>query len=367
MTDFLPDNFRALIRISLGLQPHFDHLLTEGEWRALYEEAQRQSLLGVLFEGVRTEMAWQRLEDDLPGVIYDWMAEMLYLEQQNGLADAAVAKVYARLRAEGFRACILKGQGVARYYPEPARRQCGDIDVWVDAPPRRVLAFVRRFVPRPHPVYHNVACPMPEFEEIELHFRPSWLYNPLRNRRLQRWFDACRAEQFAREQPFGGGAACFPTLRFDRVYILLHIYRHVFAEGIGLRQLLDYYYILRQGCSEAEREEALSVFRRLGLLPFVAALMFIMQDLFGLEERFLLLPPDAERGAFLLAEVAQAGNFGLYDKRIDRAARGSAAAFFRHLRRNLAFFSQYPSEVFWTPWWKIWHLFWRKAHGHWLV
>ena len=35
-----------------------------------------------------------------------------------------------------------------------------------------------------------------------------------------------------------------PTVEFNIIFQLTHIYSHLMNEGIGLRQLLDYYYVL---------------------------------------------------------------------------------------------------------------------------
>ncbi len=66
----------------------------------------------------------------------------------------------------------------------------------------------------------------------------------LYNRRLQHWFTRMAAEQFANEVTIGGRPVAVPTPVFNAVYQLTHIYNHLFYEGIGLRQLLDYHYVM---------------------------------------------------------------------------------------------------------------------------
>ena len=41
------------------------------------------------------------------------------------------AELTRRFRSVGFKSCVLKGVGMAQYYPEPERRLFGDIDLWV--------------------------------------------------------------------------------------------------------------------------------------------------------------------------------------------------------------------------------------------
>ena len=40
------------------------------------------------------------------------------------------------------------------------------------------------------------------------------------------------------------GEIAIPTVEFNLIFQLTHIYAHLMNEGIGLRQLLDYYYVL---------------------------------------------------------------------------------------------------------------------------
>ena len=152
-----------------------------------------------------------------------------------------------------------------------------------------------------------------------------------------------------------------PTLKLNRVFILVHIYRHLFSEGIGLRQLLDYYYVLNQGFTEEERRETLQVLASLKMLRFAGAVMYVLQRVFGMDDRYLLLPSDEKEGRFLLNEIMLSGNFGHYDERIKRNKKdGELNIFLRRVTRNFRFLKCYPSEVLWSPLFKIWHYVMRQ-------
>ena len=153
-----------------------------------------------------------------------------------------------------------------------------------------------------------------------------------------------------------------PTLAFNRVYILVHIYRHLFHEGIGLRQLLDYYFVLHQGFTEEERTETMRTLRSLRMQRFTAAVMWVLQEVFAMDDRYLLTDPNEEEGRFLLSEIMLAGNFGHYDVRIKRSAKVTEWGLFcRRVGRNLRFLRSYPSEVLWSPFFKLWHAVFRFA------
>lgn len=148
------------------------------------------------------------------------------------------------------------------------------------------------------------------------------------------------------------------------VYILLHIYRHLLGEGIGLRQLLDYYYVLRRDIGHEDKEETLALLKQLRLYRFARGIMYVLQNVFGLEDRFLLCEPCVTDGEMLLSEILIAGNFGHYDPRIDWSQKrnGKFSVFVKRCRRNLRFVRYYPAEVICTPIFKIWHQFWRMYY-----
>ena len=276
-------------------------------------------------------------------------------------------------------------------------RTPGDIDIWLFGERKDILRYVRRHVPNCKPVYHHVDFPVIEGLPIEVHFTPSWMNSPFTNRRLQRWFkqftihnSAAQREQsqiyLSYAEPArnldtkyhnsqftissaasltgtaGASMIPTPTLAFNRVYILVHIYRHLFHEGIGLRQLLDYYFVLHQGFTEEERTETMRTLRSLRMQRFTAAVMWVLQEVFAMDDRYLLTDPNEEEGRFLLSEIMLAGNFGHYDERIKRSAKVTEWGLFcRRVGRNLRFLRSYPSEVLWSPFFKLWHAVFRFA------
>ena len=258
---------------------------------------------------------------------------------------------------------LLKGQGLAQLYPTPNLRTPGDIDIWLDGGCDKILGYVRKCFPKCKPTYHHVDFPVKKETGIEVHFTPSWMHCPIRNRRAQEFFNSNAVVQFSNDITTPQG--CFPstTLSFNRVYILLHIYRHLFQEGIGLRQLLDYYFVLEKGFSQNERTECTKTLKKLGLTGFAAAATYILQEKFGLEREKHLVPPDKRRGEFLLREVMTAGNFGKYDSRYPLVSKENEFKhFLNSMQRTARLILQYPAETLWSPYFKIWHYFWRKRH-----
>ena len=178
-------------------------------------------------------------------LLLQWMAESQMLEKANVRLNDAAIQVSEWFQKKGFRTCILKGQGNALMYPNPYSRTPGDIDIWVEGGDKRVISFVRSISPHEKACYHHIEFPSYKGVEVEVHYRPSFLLCFWHNRKLQKYYERVKEEQFSHRVMLGEqGEIAIPTVEFNLIFQLTHIYAHLMNEGIGLRQLLDYYYVL---------------------------------------------------------------------------------------------------------------------------
>ncbi len=355
------DNFFELIQISLGNKAGFEQAPSEKEWSQLFDLSCMQSLTSVLLEGIeKMEPSSRYVSQD---VFYEWIGARLNTETTYKLQHERAKMLCRYFTGAGYRNCILKGLGTSLYYKHPEQRQCGDIDIWVEGERDAILKFARdNCLGVPHIDIKHADFSIFEDVPVEVHFLPSWMYNPFTNKKLQRFFKEKSDKEFSNydsEQEF-----THTTIDFDLIYSIVHIYRHIFSEGIGLRQLMDYYYILKNSSYE-QRKEAHIVLASLKMEIFCGGIMWILKEKFGMKEDYLLCPCNSQHGKFLLSEIMTAGNFGQYDARttrIDVEKRFSRG--FVQLKRNWRFVRYYPSEVLWSPFWKLWHWCWRKMKGY---
>lgn len=360
----MPSLFFQLLQQTDAPRPALERPAAEAEWQETLSQARRQTLTGIMFATVSRLPDGQRPPR---GVLLQWFAESERIKAANRRINRRTMELTARFSQEGMRSAVLKGQGVAMLYPDPLLRMPGDIDLWIESPRRRTFALLRRWFPHLPAFYHHMECPFFPDVAVEVHFTPSWMNRPLANRRLQRWFRQTAPQQFAHRVrlPEGAGEAGTPTDAFNRVFLMVHIYRHLFNEGIGLRQLLDYHYLLLRPTTAGERRAAARELRRLGLLRFARAVMYVLHRVFATPADRLLTAPDEREGRFLLREVMLAGNFGHHDPRNrPSAGEGDLRRFFRLCGRNLRFLRYHPGETLCTPLFKIWHRLWRLRHGY---
>lgn len=359
--------FYELLQMGIGTKNSFSSVPSSNEWTALFIASQKQSLVGIAFQGLTKLFSSNpEIVVNLPGTLkMKWMAMSVDIQRRNSLILERAKELCGRFAEDGYRSTVLKGVGVSKYYPDSSLRQGGDIDLWVDAPRGELISYLRSKYKVGRIVIHHADVEIFPDVETEIHFWPSYTYNPLRWLRYRSFFDSCRAECFVRN----GDGYCSPSLRFNSVYLMMHIFRHIYNEGIGLRQLLDYYYLLRK-LSSSDRIWAMSTLRKMGLGKFTAAVMWVIREVFlpssqslTDDDDFLLCNPDEKSGRFLLSEIELAGNFGKWDKRLHRR-KGYVGRLVDNLSRLTTFFSLSPSEVIWAPVWKAWHWCWRKYHRY---
>ena len=353
--------FFEFLRFSIGSESDIPSSLKEADWKELFRIAQKQCLVGILFDGIqKLPPAEVGLSKDL---LLQWMMQCQMLEKANVRLNDAAILVSEWFLKKGFRTCILKGQGNALMYPNPYARTPGDIDIWVEGGDKRVISFVRSISPHEKACYHHIEFPSYKGVEVEVHYRPSFLLCFWYNRKLQKYYERVKEEQLSHRVMLGEqGEIAIPTVEFNLIFQLTHIYAHLMNEGIGLRQLVDYYFVLSILSVNCEMLTSLQKeLKELGLWKFAGAIMYIMQEVFGMPASRLIVPPNEKYGKFVLNEVLEAGNFGKHDER-NRFGRSKLGHNLQRVYRDMRLVRYFPIEALNEPLFRIWHFFWRKCH-----
>lgn len=358
------DLFFELLQVALGYRAHVSKIPTDKEWLSIYQMAVRQAVIGLILSAVEK----LNKEDSTikPGLelFYQWLGTVTQIETKNRQLNEAVIKLSHIFKKDGLRTCVLKGQGLASLYPDPLRRQAGDIDLWVEGNRNNTLRFLKEKGYELGPVViHHVDAKIYKGVETEIHFIPIWMYNPWHNHRLQQWMKEQQNRQFSNYDDSVG--FCYPTAGFNVVYCLAHVYHHLLDEGVGLRQIVDYFYVVRKYNEEQKDEGVTTLLRKLGLRKFAGAMMWVLQEVCGMSSDLMICEPDERRGKELLKEIMATGNMGHYDSRYQKVAGESSLT--RNLRKSnrwLELIKDYPAEVLCIPAWKLWHWMWRKWKGY---
>lgn len=408
--------FFELLQIAIGTRQSLTVAPSANQWSELFALSKKHALVAIAFHGLSLlKGSSSRVDDFGTSIGIDEMTYMKWLgltakvAQRNKQLNEECAKVCQEFAHDGLRSVVLKGQSNLVYYPEDLRecRTAGDIDLWCDVPEgvevahevfgtiekreyrgiEGVIEYSKQYercqgreIPWHRVLYYHCELTSPSGIGIEPHYRPTYLNSPLRNCRLQCWFKE--------NEPWGVCDAkidghVFPILPVSTnvVYLLLHINKHLFEEGIGLRQLLDYYFVLRalhieqgsladrtqsmaqwaegMGIVVKSNEEIMHTLSRFGMKKFSGAVMYVLQTVFAMPEEYLICQPNEKEGKFLLDEIMRAGNFGKYDDRIKHDGSQFSHAI-EKTKHNLRLLTHYPEEVLWEPFFRVYHWVWRR-------
>ncbi len=240
----------AFLKYCLGYKGNMSRVIAGMDWQELYSFASKQALLGLCFEGI------ERLGKEYPEelkqnpigreLLMTWMGKAQQIRRQNMKVNAVAGKLFSMLREDGLRCCILKGQGNALMYPNPYSRTPGDIDVWIDASRERIMEYAQKKFELEDDIRLQHLETSLDGVPVELHFFPCSMNNPIYHARLQKWFRRNADLQCSHivGLPDGAGDIAIPTTAFNVIYQLMHLYHHFFDEGIGMRQIIDYFLVV---------------------------------------------------------------------------------------------------------------------------
>ncbi|MCQ2105097.1 MAG: nucleotidyltransferase family protein [Fibrobacter sp.] len=343
------DNFFLLLRIALGCPGAsvgaFPRLSAD-EWERIYNEADRQTLLGLAFDGVMKLPQELRPPMEL---MFQWASEAESFSGLNKILNEEAARLTEFFRGHGRSCAVLKGQANARLYPNPLCRQPGDIDIWVSGGKKSVVGLLRETEMQESlkASPHHTHMKNDRGIDVEMHFRTSsGNYNPFTTRRLLKYLDKEILNSVEVPEGF-----CAHSIKFALAMQLSHIYRHFIGGGVGFRQIVDYYVLLRHS-SESDRSELMANLNRFGLRKIAGALMWLLRESIGLDESLMLCKPDEFRGRWLLREILKGGNFG---RHVGGGRLKWLYWWFGKRKKSLSYWRFDLAETFWAEvnYWKI--------------
>ena len=405
----MKDLFLDLLKVSIGTAGCLSRTPSADEWGRLYDMAKKQSLVGVCFAGIRR---LQLQEQCPPEMLYlTWMGMAAKIQQRNEVVNRQCVDLQKRLAADGFRSYIMKGQANAALYEilEGSKfqkvsggsindnssnnsnlsqlRQSGDIDIYLDGGFEKVNEYVQRTYPTKEINELEIHYPCFPDTEVEIHFKPFVMDGP-KDRMLQRFFDSCKEENFCNSLNLSNHSEPLtivaPTLKFNLVHQLVHIHHHLFYEGVGMRQLMDYHFVMKHEMEVMKGSDVMKVREvvdSLGLNKFASALLWVIAYVFegnnhmkpaeGAEtlkpsETASWMPwkPNEKDGRFLLEEILQSGNFGKQDERQRGLYDSKWYSFWMVHMKTFRMWRFDHWAWLWSPIWRIKGFVWRKLKGY---
>lgn len=351
--------FFELQLVALGNKPCLSRNPSNIEWNSILEEANRQSLIGICLYGINlTAKYGQKPERNM---LMPLINLLMTIENHNKFHLQTCKELLELLSNSNFRCCIIKGQALSKYYGHLAMyRQCGDIDIYVEAKPKVVLQWIEGKHPILHYDYMHTELSVFKEVKVEVHYRSMISRNLLRNYRLRKLENRFKHKNFINDVSTG---IIVPDDTFHALLVLHHIFWHLLVEGVGMRQVMDLLFILQNG--NIDKPVFVECVKYLKLKRFTSATMWILTEKYQMNKSFCLFEPDKKEGEFLMQEIFHSGNMGHYDNRINRkeicSKHSLVLMWMRHVLRLL---NHYPADVLWTPIGIAYHSLWRKLYRY---
>lgn len=309
--------------------------LSERSWEDVLLLARQQTVVGLVYRGLDVLP-----EEWLPSmrVMAAFMACADRIEKANTKMNKTIVKLWHHFEEKGIKAVLQKGQGLARMYPDPSLRECGDIDIYFPDNVENPLEGIAGADCEKRPdgsVFYTV-----DGIVVEQHNHLLDIASPLRQRFIKKLIEDKGFEK-VRIGGEEGVDVLVPAPEVNLLLISSHILKHVLGVGIGLRQICDYAVARHYYADRVDLSEMRSIYRKSGIARWSNYL-----------DRFLTPVYDGKKSNILLDIILKGGNFGGFTEGRKNATKSRVSRKLHTLRSfcgniRLAFRFA-PGEWFWT-------------------
>lgn len=358
--------FYELIQVAIGSRTYLTRSPSVKEWQLLYQLSIKQALIGICFNGVQyiSEYNKEQVVNLSKDLRMKWFGMSVIIHNRNKKLNRQCMLIQKQFLSEGFNTCILKGQGVANFYNTELSlfRQSGDIDIWVDSTWKAVMDYINTISPnREFDMKHTHLNIFPD-TIVEVHWWPSMPINPFYRNALHSYYQEQISIQCQHQIVLCDGTIISaPEAKFEVIHVMYHIFNHFLYEGIGLRQMMDLYFIIVNGkLSDYDKVELLHTFNRVGLSSFAPATMWVLCEVFNMSKSLCIGPIDERSGKILLNEIEEGGNFGNHNAENHVYKESFTHRMVRRLKRRIRLIKYNPLGVITSPITKVKTLLWKR-------
>lgn len=325
-----------------------------GDWGKVARLAKSQSVLGVVGDVMLSEkrIAAQLSAEMKTKIKTFIMANMMTHGKLNGV----LVNVVSHLSAAGIRSVLLKGQGLAQYYPKPELRQCGDIDLYVGL--ERYADSYDVVKPLATQIDDRKALEVGKHYDffvgkvaVEMH-RYSDRYPTPKLDRIYQEVSLKGLNEDLVPLMFSGQTVYTPSDEYNAFYIFSHLFHHFLINGLGARQLCDWMLFLRARSSHIDMSSLETILRRLDMLKPWQAFGCVLVKYFGMPaESFPFYDSAQEHKADnIVRRLLDEGNFGkerdVYKKRGRIYLINKTWAMLAHIGRSIGLLFLFPRHSF---------------------
>lgn len=271
-----------------------------------------------------------------------------------------ISLLVSTLRGHGIEPVLLKGLGLAQYYPTPELRQCGDIDLYVrEEDYEKAYDAIKPIVTSIDDKsgiwgWMHFDAKMDSIQ-VEVHHKADYMRSS-KGDRLYRKFMLEGLSENLPSMSLREGDVSIPNPNFNAFYTFYHLWRHFSGSGVGLRQFCDWACFLHAHAGKLDLDYLRNILESLGFMrPWQVLGAFLVKEVGLPEDEF----PFYDKKYLKLSDkirkyVLKDGNFGMnLGKNNEKKGKyflDKLISFKFHLSRNCRMFRIFPKhacQVFW--------------------
>lgn len=335
--------YKDFIQFSLDQTKPFPKSFDDIDWEEFYFFCYQHSILGVVYLGL------ERIKKGIPQhVLFEWISFVESIKQQNVVVNQRLIVVSKWFDDRGLSCVFLKGQANGLMYTRPELRSPGDIDVWVDEEETRLIKIVHTYYPQSKYTFHHVEMPIFSDVSVEVHYKPAYLINWRKNKKLLYYIEQEKDRIFRNKNKLNESSIGCLTCDFAIVYQILHMYTHLFSTRNNFKQFMDYYYLLLSSKGTYDKNETCGLLSDFGVLKYSQGIMWIMKEILGLDKKYLYTDSNEKIGRVILEQALKYGSF----------SNNRLKANIQQVFANLRMISIFPENVMIRPIFLLWYKLW---------
>ncbi|MFI3239325.1 MAG: nucleotidyltransferase family protein [Bacteroidales bacterium] len=243
MNSITRDQFFELLKAGLWVDytPNVAVFSGSVDWNMIFKLAKEQTVAGVMWDGI------QKLPNELfpPKTIkMSWISLVMTIEKVNQHHNSVIVELINLYKDNGIDAVLMKGQSMAANYPNPLRRVCGDIDIYVGEDGYAKLECIKDAL-NVEWTGESVKHKNFNYKGVTIENHRKFLHEHLssNSERLKGlvsdWYPNKTCSFVINDTLIN-----IPPLDFNVMFVFSHLYHHFLSSGLGLRQLCDWALLL---------------------------------------------------------------------------------------------------------------------------
>ena len=326
--------------------------LSHSEFEELMALAGEQTVTGLVGDCLIKNNIKLEREDAL-----SLFAKLKAIEKRNAHVNENLVSFVNFMERKGVDYIIVKGQVAGALYPNPDARMSGDVDLYfVGDNYEKIKGLVEQRLGKQLSKLSDGKHVEFEVNNVvfELHEKLSRLATCKHQEYWDQMIDNAILEG-TDTVTIAGKEIKTLSATYNALYIFVHLFYHMTASGVGLRQLCDMMKSLsptlphREGVSKIDKERLEEILKELGYLKAYKAMGAFLVEYLGLPEEefpFTLTEKDRKWVETIKKNILKRGNFGRTGRKVKNlGVLHSMETGYLNMAQTLTFYRLAPKEV----------------------